>query len=84
MCRAAGAGDDDLEARGLGALGEGESRSGVRCAETIRASCDDAERRQGLGGMAHRVPVGLASHDDGDGGCHSESLNKRAEKEGGL
>src|SRR5258708_10541405 len=29
------------------------------------------ERGQGLGGMAHGLPVGLASHDDGDRGGHS-------------
>ena len=31
----------------------------------------DAERGQGIGGMAHGVPVRLASHDDGDWGGHT-------------
>jgi hypothetical protein len=35
---AAGAGDDHLEALGRGARGEIEQRSGVRWAETMRAS----------------------------------------------
>src|ERR1700716_4614460 len=30
----------------------------------------NAERGQGFGGMAHGVPVGLASHDDRDGDGH--------------
>src|SRR3981189_2804130 len=30
----------------------------------------DAERGQRVGGVAHGLPVGLASHDDGDRGGH--------------
>ena len=46
-------------------------RSGVRCAETMCFSQPIAERGQGFGGMAHGVPVRLASHDDGDRGGHA-------------
>src|SRR3981081_4287100 len=31
----------------------------------------DPERSQRVGGVAHGLPVGLASHDDGDGGGHT-------------
>ena len=35
------------------------------------------KRCERLGGMAHGLPVGLASHDDGDGGGHdSDSLQE--------
>ena len=67
MRRAAGAGDDDLEAGRLGALGKGKQpvRGAVRRNDALFAV--DAERGQRVGGMAHGIPVRLASHDDGDG-----------------
>src|SRR3954454_5586142 len=70
MRRPAGAGDDDLDARGPGALGEGEQpvRGAMRRHDALFA--DDAKRGQRFGGMAHGVPVRLATHDDGDGGGH--------------
>ncbi len=71
MGRAAGAGDDDLEAGRLGALGKGEQpvRGAVGRDDVFFAS--HAERGQGFGGMAHGVPVRLASHDDGYGRGHA-------------
>ena len=29
----------------------------------IRVRCGDSKRRQGFGGVLHRLPIGLASHD---------------------
>ena len=71
MRSAAGTGDDDLEARRLGALGE--------CDQPVRRTVgrDDArlmgyaERGQRFGGVAHGFPVRLASHNNGDGRGHS-------------
>ena len=40
--------------------------AGVRCAETTRHSCGTPNSRQHLVGVAHRVPVRLAAHDDAD------------------
>src|SRR6202035_5645927 len=59
------------EAGRLGALGEGAQpvRGAMRGDDVLLAG--NAERGQGFGGMAHGVPVRLASHDDGDGGGHT-------------
>jgi len=32
----------------------------------LRQEVENAQRRQGFGGMAHGFPVGLAAHDDAD------------------
>ena len=66
MRRTSGAGDDDLEAGGLGAAGESEQpvRGPVGRDDALFAL--DSERSQRFGGMAHGLPVGLASHNDGD------------------
>src|SRR5437879_9372010 len=71
MCSASGAGDNDPEAGRLGAFGEGEQalRGAMRGDDVFLAG--HAECGQGFGGMAHGVPVRLASHDDGDGGGHA-------------
>src|SRR5258705_11763828 len=67
MCRAAGAGDNDLDTGRLGAFGESEQPvRGAMCGDDVLFACD-AERGQRFGGMAHGPPVGLASHDDGYG-----------------
>ena len=64
---AAGAGDDHLDARGRRrSWAYSAIQPGVRCAETTRHSCGTPNRRQHLVGVAHRLPVGLAAHDDGD------------------
>ncbi len=64
---AAGAGDDHLEAAlGRRARRTRPSSAGVRCAETIRHSCGTPNSRQHLVGLPHRLPVGLAAHDDAD------------------
>src|SRR5579872_6362567 len=70
MRRSAGAGNDDLEAGGFGALGESEQplRRAMRRDDALVAV--DTERGERLGRMAHGSPVRLASHDDGDGGGH--------------
>ena len=49
-------------------LAKAASRSGVRCAETMRDVVGDAELVEGVGGFLQRRPVGLAAHDDGNGG----------------
>ena len=72
---AAGAGDDHLEARGLGALGEGVEPVGRAVGRDDAGLVGDAERVERLGGVPHGRPVGLAAHDDGDGrgGCRHET-----------
>ena len=60
-----------LKPAALAPLAKANSRSGVRCAETMCFSQAIAERCQGFGGVAHGLPVRLASHDDGDGGGHA-------------
>ena len=71
MRSTAGAGDDDLEAGRLGALGEGEQPVRGAMGRDDVFFAGDAERGQRFGGMAHGVPVRLASHDDGDGRGHA-------------
>ena len=70
MRRAAGTRDDDLVAGRLRALGKREQpvRRTVRRHDALVAV--DPEFPQRLGGVPHGVPVGLASHDDGDGSGH--------------
>src|ERR1700693_112753 len=66
MRRAAGTGDDDLEAllaRGLGERIEPLGRA--MCGHDYRFM-SDARRGRGGGGVLHGFPVGLAAHDDGD------------------
>jgi hypothetical protein len=71
MRRAAGARDDDLEAGRLGTLGKGEQPvRGAMSGNDAFFACDP-QRSQRFGGMAHGVPVGLASHDDSDGCGHA-------------
>ena len=67
MRRAPGARDDHLEARGLGALGEVEKplRRAMR-GHDFRFKAD-LQLLEEHGGVAHRLPIGLAAHDDGDG-----------------
>ena len=80
MSRPAGAGDDDLETGGPGALGKGEQpvRGAMRRHDALFAF--DAERGQRFGGMAHGVPVRLATHDDGDDGGHVQVNSFRESK----
>ena len=66
MRRAARAGDDDLEARGLRALGEGDQPVGRAMGGDDPRVVADAKRLERLGGAAHDRPIGLAAHDDGD------------------
>ena len=63
----AGPGDDDLEALGLGALRKCEKPFGRPVRRDDAGLETDAQALERLGGMAHRCPVGLAAHDDGDG-----------------
>ena len=72
MRRAAGARDDHLEARRLRALGEIEEplRRAMR-GDDLRLEAD-LELLEDRGGMAHRLPIGLAAHNDGDGFCGNE------------
>ena len=65
--RAAGAGDDHLEAAVLGALGVGIEPLGRAVGRNDAGLVRHAERIQRLGGVPHGVPVGLAAHDDGNG-----------------
>ena len=64
---AAGAGDDDLEAFGLGALGELHHALGRAVGRDDAGFVGDFEGIEGFGGVLHGRPVGLAAHDDGDG-----------------
>ena len=66
MSGAAGAGDDRLEAAA-------RSRAGILMQPLRRAMgrddaalAGDAEHVEDFGGMPHRLPVGLAAHDDAD------------------
>ena len=65
----AGAGDDDLEAGRLGALGEVIQPVGRAVGRDDPRVVRDAQRFQRFGGVAHGRPVGLAAHDDGDVGA---------------
>ena len=64
---AAGAGDDHLEAVGLGAPGKFVQALGRAVGGDDARLVLDLERVERFGGMAHGRPVGLAAHDDGDG-----------------
>ena len=80
MGRAAGAGDDHLKPARLGRLGIGEKRSGVRCAETIRASCGTPSASSISAACRHGRPVGLAAHDEADErrrAGHASSMGRR-------
>src|SRR2546421_12127936 len=80
MSRASRAGNDDLDSRRLGALCKGEQaiRGAMRGDNVLVAG--NSERVQGFGGMAHRFPVRLASHDDGDGRGHAVSIPSGIQK----
>ena len=60
------AGDDDLEARGLRAFGEGDQPVGGAMGGDDPGVVTDAKRLERLGGAAHDRPIGLAAHDDGE------------------
>ena len=66
MHGAARSGDDDLEAGGLRALGEGDQTVGGAMGGDDPRLMSDAKRVQRLGGAAHDRPIRLAAHDDGD------------------
>src|SRR5258708_4795986 len=70
MRRPAGAGDNQLVAGRLGALGKCEQpgRGAMRRNDVFFIG--DSERIKGFGGVAHGIPVRLAAHDDGDRGGH--------------
>src|SRR6266853_801796 len=70
MRRPAGAGDNELVAGRLGTLGKGEQPVRGAMRRNDMFFIGDTERIKGFGGVAHGVPVRLASHDDGDGGGH--------------
>ena len=82
MGGAAGAGDDHLEALGPGALGEGDHALRRAMGRDDARVIGDAERVERLGGVAHRRPVGLAAHDDGDGRRRQAAESREAEKLG--
>lgn len=63
---AAGPGDDDLEALGLGALGEFDQPVGRPVGGNDTVVVGNFERIERFGGVLHGRPVGLAAHDDGD------------------
>src|ERR1700734_1013836 len=65
MGSTSGAGNNDLEAGRPRALGEGEQAVRGAMGRDDVFFAGNAKRGQGLGGMAHGVPVRLASHDDG-------------------
>ena len=69
MGGAAGAGDDHLQALGLGARGElgHPDRRAVRRDDLLQVG--HAELVEHGRRVRHRVPVGLRSHDDGDERC---------------
>ena len=75
---AACAGDDHLEALRLGVLGEGDEPVRGAVGGDDAGIVGDAERVEGLGGMAHGGPVGLAAHDDGNGGSRHGVLRHEA------
>ncbi len=77
-------GNHDLEAGRLGPLGKGTQpiRGAVRRHD--QRLVGNAQRSQGFGGVTHGLPVGLATHDDGDGGCHAEIFEKGGKKRRGL
>jgi len=64
---AAGAGENHLKTFALGVLGEGDEPAGRAMRRNDSRLIADVERLQGLGRVAHRRPVGLRTHDDGDG-----------------
>ncbi len=66
MRRAAGAGDDDLEALRFRPLGEGIEPLGCAVGGDDARFIAHIERIERLGGMLHGLPVGLAAHDNGD------------------
>ena len=65
MRRAAGAGDDHLEARGFRAFGESIEPLGRAVGGDDAGLVGHVERVERLGGMFHGLPVGLAAHDNG-------------------
>ena len=79
----ASTGNDDLKAGRLGALGEAIEPLGGAMRRDDTRLVRYAERGQGHSGVTHGVPVGLASHDNGNGDGHSES-SKKSGKEAGL
>jgi len=68
MGRAACARDHDLEALRLCALGEGYESVRRAVGRDDAGVIGNAQDVQGLGGMSHGRPIGLAAHDDGNGG----------------
>ena len=78
---AARAGDDDLDAGRLRALGEGVEPVGRAVGRDDALVVADAERVERLGGMPHGRPVRLAPHDDRDRLGHAP-LIRQARKEG--
>ena len=67
MRRAAGAGDNHLEACGLRALGEGVEPLRRAMGGNDARLIGNTERVERLGGMLHGLPIGLAAHDNCDG-----------------
>src|SRR5258707_29556 len=69
--RAAATSDNDRDAGRLGAFGKSKQPVGGTMRGNDMFLAGDTERGQRFGGMAHGLPVGLASHDDGDRGGHA-------------
>ena len=67
MRRAAGAGNDHLEAFRFRTFGEGIKTLGRAMRGNDAGVVADAERIERFGGMLHGLPVGLAAHDNGYG-----------------
>ena len=78
--RAAGARDDDLQAASRAVAAYSNSRSGVRCAETTRTSCGDAEPLEHFGGGLEGLPVGRRPHDDANERFHRGIVHSALEK----
>src|ERR1700675_4895021 len=67
MRGAAGAGDDDLEAGRVRALGKGIEPLGRAVRRDDARLVGHAQSIERVGGMLHGLPVGLAAHDNGYG-----------------
>src|SRR3569623_3693921 len=76
-----GARDNDLETGGLGAFGEAVEPLGRAVGGDEQPLGGNTEGVERLGGMPHGLPVGLASHDDGNWGGHGGLILKKRRKD---
>src|SRR5215475_13391223 len=84
MRRAAGSGNDDLETGRLRAAGKRIQplRGAMRGHDALVAG--NAEFVKRLRRVTHRVPVGLASHDDGNRGGHEVDFSRESKNIGRI